>query len=253
MLSKTKIRWINSLSRKKTRDEQGVFVAEGRKIVGDLLPLLTCRFLASTDKEWLDKNRKYFDEIEDISEDEYRKITFQKSPQGVLAVFEKPVFKINLDVISQNISIVLDNIQDPGNLGTIIRLADWFGIDDVFCSMNTADIYNPKTIQATMGAVGRVRIHYVDLEKFLSKVSSKVPIYGTFMDSENIFSENLTENGIIVMGNEGNGISERLIPFIDHKLTIPSFPYNVTTSESLNVGIATAITVAEFRRRNHNM
>ncbi|MFV0392259.1 MAG: RNA methyltransferase [Paludibacteraceae bacterium] len=253
MVSKMKIRWINSLSRKKIRDEEGIFVAEGKKIVADLLPLLPCRFVASTDKDWSDKYRKYFDEIDEISEEEYRKITFQKSPQGVLAIFEKPVFKIDLDVVAQNLSIALDDIQDPGNLGTIVRLANWFGIDDVFCSMNTVDIYNPKTIQATMGAVGCVRIHYVDLEKFLSKASSKVPIYGTFMDSENIFSENLTENGIIVMGNEGNGISEKLMPFIDRKLTIPSFPYNITTSESLNVGLAAAITVAEFRRKNSKM
>lgn len=250
MLSKTKIKWINSLERKKNRDEEGLFVAEGAKIVADLLPSLKCRFLAVLQNEYNDEFRHSVDEIEVVSSEEYNKITLQKSPQGVLAVFEKPEYKINISDVLPNLNLALSDIQDPGNLGTIIRLADWFGIKDVFCSLHTADAFGSKTVQATMGAIGRVRVHYVDLAVFLKGVKSKMPIYGTFMNGKNIYNENLPENGIIVMGNEGSGISDEILPFISEKLMIPSFPENTATSESLNVGIATAIVISEFRRRN---
>ena len=186
MLSKTKIKWINSLERKKNRDEESVFVAEGVKIVSDLLPHLKCRYIAVSDKDILEKIAEYADEIDEISSDEYKKISFQKSPQGILAVFEKPKYEIDLEIKADNLVLALDDIQDPGNLGTIIRLADWFGILDVFCSKHTADVFSPKTIQSTMGAIARVRVHYVDLPKFLEKMKNQMPIYGTFMEGENI-------------------------------------------------------------------
>ncbi len=249
MLSKTKIKWINSLERKKNRDEESVFVAEGVKIVSDLLPHLKCRYIAVSDKDILEKIAEYADEIDEISSDEYKKISFQKSPQGILAVFEKPKYEIDLEIKADNLVLALDDIQDPGNLGTIIRLADWFGILDVFCSKHTADVFSPKTIQSTMGAIARVRVHYVDLPKFLEKMKNQMPIYGTFMEGENIFTEKLSKNGIIVMGNEGNGISSEIENVITNKISIPSFAEKGDTSESLNVGIAAAITVAEFRRR----
>lgn len=249
MLSKTKIKWINSLERKKNRDEEGIFVAEGSKIVGDLLPFLTCRFLAITPDFDVKEYRKYPDKIEVITSEEYRKISSQKSPQGVLAVFEKPDYKIDYNEITKNLILALDDIQDPGNLGTIIRLADWFGIKDVFCSLYTADAFGPKTVQATMGAIARVRVHYVDLAVFLKEVKDGIPIYGTFMNGKNIYNERLSKNGIVVMGNEGSGISDEILPFINQKLMIPGYPENTPTSESLNVGIATAIVVSEFRRR----
>lgn len=250
MLSKTKIKWINSLVRKKKRDEEGLFVAEGTKIVSDLLPLLKCRFLAVQYDGYNEEYRNFTDEIELISPDEYKKISFQKSPQGVLAVFEKPQYYIDYSEIHQNLSLMLDDIQDPGNLGTIIRLADWFGIKDIICSLHTADAFSPKTVQATMGSIGRVRVHYTDLSDFLYSMKGKIPVYGTFMDGKNIYSEILTRNGIIVVGNEGKGISDSILPYINTKLTIPSFPADNVTSESLNVGIAAAIVISEFRRRN---
>lgn len=250
MLSKTKIKWINSLERKKNRDEENLFVAEGVKIVTELLPVLNCRFLAiCNDVMLLEEYVEYAHEIQQISIEEYKKISFQKTPQGVLAVFEKPENKWKPDNICQQLSLALDDVQDPGNMGTIIRLADWFGIKDVFCSYHSADVYNPKTIQATMGAIARVRLHYVDLPEFLKSFSGKISVYGTFMDGENIYEKNLKNNGIIVMGNEGNGISPDIENLVTHKLLIPGYPRDVITSESLNVGIAAAIVVAEFRRR----
>ncbi len=249
MLSKSKIKWIKSLELKKNRDEEHLFVAEGIKIVSDLIPHLKCRFLAVSNPEFQQSLAHYADEIELISNDEYKKITFQKSPQGVLAVFEKPEYSYHPDDIVNNLSLVLDDVQDPGNFGTIIRLADWFGIRDVFCSVHSADVYSPKTIQATMGAIARVRVHYTSLTAFLENIKGKLPVYGTFMNGNNIYNDTLSQNGIIIMGNEGNGISAGVENYVTRKITIPAYQDTFKTSESLNVGIATAITVAEFRRR----
>ncbi len=259
MLSKAKIKWINSFSLKKNRDEEGVFIAEGMKLVSELLGVMNCRFLVYTDEEMiLPRWTRKITEKELITPAELGKISLQKSPQGIFGVFEKPKHEINLVSLHSQLSLALDDVQDPGNLGTIIRVADWFGVKDVFCSLHTADVYNPKTIQATMGAIARVRVHYVDLAEFLKETKCPLnpsngvefPIYGTLMNGENLYEEELTLNGIIVMGNEGNGISPLIQPYISKKLLIPSFPHNEKTSESLNVGVATAITVAEFRRRN---
>lgn len=256
MLSKAKIKWINSLLLKKNRDDENVFVAEGVKLVADLLPLMKCKYLAYTDEKMLFlKSAKISIEKDLISENELHKISSLKTPQGIIAIFEKPSYNVDFSQIKNQLSIALDDIQDPGNLGTIIRLADWFGVKDVFCSLHTADVYNPKTIQATMGAIASVRVHYVSLVDFFKEISSLNPpqgdfeVFGTLMDGENIYEQNLSSNGIIVMGNEGNGISKEVLPFISKKLLIPTFPADANTSESLNVGVATAITVAEFRRR----
>ncbi|HEY5590199.1 MAG TPA: RNA methyltransferase, partial [Paludibacter sp.] len=147
------------------------------------------------------------------------------------------------------LSLALDDVQDPGNLGTILRIADWFGISDVFCSEYTADAYSPKTVQATMGALARVKIHSVNLAEFLQNCSDILPIYGTLMNGENIYNKTLTQQGIIVMGNEGNGISATIEKFVSERLLIPNFPAGQVTSESLNVGVATALVCGEFRRR----
>lgn len=250
MLSKNKIKFITSLSRKKNRDEAGLFVAEGTKLVLDLSSDLHCVLLCAT-KEWLDINKfSKADEVVEITDLELKKISNQQSPQGVVAVFEKPVYSWTIDEISERLSLVLDDIQDPGNLGTIIRVADWFGIRDVFCSENTADVFSPKTVQATMGALVRIRTHYVEIADFLDlSLEKKIPVYGTFMDGKDIYQQKLSANGIIVMGNEGNGISKSLEKQITHKLFIPNYPVGEKTSESLNVGIATALVCAEFRRR----
>lgn len=224
-------------------------MAEGLKIVSDLLPFMKCRLLVVTENIDTKEMAQYADEIVETGQADYKKISFQKSPQGVLAVFEKPNFEIALDAITDKLILALDDIQDPGNLGTIIRLADWFGISDVFCSHHTADVFNPKTIQSTMGAIARVRVHYVDLAEFLEKMKGKMPIYGTFMNGKNIYTEKLSKNGIIIMGNEGNGISPEIEKNVSDKITIPSFAPDEVSSESLNVGVATAIVVAEFRRK----
>ncbi|NLO71120.1 MAG: RNA methyltransferase [Porphyromonadaceae bacterium] len=252
MLTKTKIKWINSLERKKNRDEEGVFVAEGYKLVAELLPKLKCRFIAISDENILQKFDKNVKDIEVISAQEYKKISFQKSPQGILGVFEKPVSEFDIHAISNNLNLALDEIQDPGNLGTILRLADWFGIKDVFCSKNTADAFSPKAVQATMGAIGRVNIHYVDLPELLLKADGKLPIYGTFLNGDNIFNDNLSKNGIIILGNEGNGISPEVEQLVTKRISIPKYPIGKNLAESLNVGIAAAIVVAEFRRNTPN-
>lgn len=250
MLSKNKIKLINSLSVKKYRDEYGLFIAEGTKLVLDLASGLQCISLFAT-KEWFNSNPSVkADEIEEVSIDELQKISNQKTPQGVLALFKKPEYQFEIGSIGKELNLALDDVQDPGNLGTIIRIADWFGIKNIFCSRNSADVFNSKTVQATMGAIARVRVYQVDLPRFLSESSKQMTVYGTFMDGENIYKENaLNTTGIIVMGNEGNGISPEVEKYINKRLLIPNFPEGQVTSESLNVGIATALVCAEFRRR----
>jgi len=249
MISKSKIKLINSLSQKKFRDETGLFLAEGTKLIFDLATSFNCSFLAGT-SEWFQHNKSISAlETVEVDEDELKKISNQKSSQGILAVFEKPIYEINEQKLSLNLSLALDEVQDPGNLGTIIRVADWFGISDIFCSENSADAFSPKTVQATMGALSRVRVHTVNLESFLKIYQSKMTVYGTFMDGENIYTKTLTRTGIIVMGNEGNGISSKIEKYVTSRLLIPNFPEGEITSESLNVGVATALVLGEFRRR----
>jgi TrmH family RNA methyltransferase len=249
MLSKNKIKQITSLTQKKHRDESGLFIAEGTKLVIDLLSAFHCSVLVAT-HQWIKENGKInADEVIEVEADELKKISNQKTPQGVLAVFQKPENDWKIDDIIQNISLALDDVQDPGNLGTIIRIADWFGITDIFCSEHSADAFNPKTVQATMGALSRVRVHTVNLQDFLKFCAGKLPVYGTFMNGENIYAKTLTSNGIIVMGNEGNGISPDIEKLVTERLLIPNFPAGQVTSESLNVGVATALVCAEFRRR----
>lgn len=249
MISKNKIKLINSLDQKKFRDETGLFVAEGTKLVLDLLSVFHCSVLAAT-KTWLNENSGVkADEVIEVEPNELNKISNLKTPQGVLAVFVKPQEGWEPSDLHQELVLALDDVQDPGNLGTILRIADWFGITDVFCSDHTVDAYNPKTVQATMGALARVRVHTVNLVDFLEKCSSSMPIYGTFMDGENIYGKSLSNHGIIVMGNEGNGISPETEKLVTERLLIPNFPNGRNTSESLNVGVATALVCAEFRRR----
>ncbi len=250
-ISKQKIKLFRSLEKKKQRDKQRLFVAEGHKLVIDLLTSFKCRYLVLSDKILFEKELlENVGEVIVIKDEELKSISFHKSPQGVFAVFEIPHISYSQSKISKQLSLFLDDIQDPGNLGTIVRLADWFGIENIFCSKNTVDVFNPKTIQATMGAIARVKIHYVDKVEFLKTISEKTEIYGTFLEGKNIYQNQFSPNGIIVMGNEGNGISEEVKPFIKHKISIPSVPKNIGTSESLNVGIATAIVVSEFNRTN---
>lgn len=227
-------------------------MAEGPKVVGDLLRAgYVARAIFSTTER---PNAQL------ITDDELRKLSFLQHPQEVLAVFEIPlnsqfsipnreatILNSKFSTLNSNLSLALDGVQDPGNLGTIIRIADWFGIQTIFCSEDTADCYNPKVVQATMGSLAHVHIIYTDLEAFLQSVDC--PIYGTLLDGQNIYQQQLSTEGIIVMGNEGNGISPAIRQLVTHKLLIPNYNTSGETAESLNVAIATAITCAEFRRR----
>lgn len=247
-LSKSRIKLIKSLELKKTRKAEKLFIAEGHKSVGELLDVFPCKLLVAT-PEWLSAHPNVrAEECHEVTSEELQRVSLLKHPQEVLALFEQPTYSYNPSVVSTSLCLALDDVQDPGNLGTIIRIADWFGIEHIFCSLGTADVYNPKTVQATMGAIGRVKTHYVQLDELLSQVSN-FPIYGTFLDGENIYDEELSAQGIIVMGNEGNGINPQIGQFVNKRLYIPSYPQERETSESLNVAIATAITCAEFRRR----
>ncbi|MDD4921849.1 MAG: RNA methyltransferase [Bacteroidales bacterium] len=247
MLSHAKLKWIHSLEQKKFRQQYGLFTAEGNKLTSDLLDLLPCRLLVATE-EWLKANPEAkAEEILSVEKEDIHKASMQKNPQEVLGIFEIPHGELNPDLLKGKISLVLDNIQDPGNLGTILRIADWFGIEHVICSIGTVDAYNPKTVQATMGAIGRVKIHYTELLPLLEKTS--LPVFGTFLEGDVIYSCPLPEEGLIIMGNEGNGIGESAARFVTQKLYIPDFPLGKTGSESLNVSVATAIVCSEFRRR----
>jgi TrmH family RNA methyltransferase len=251
MIGKAKIKYIHSLEQKKHRKEEGVFVAEGPKIVGDLLKLLNPTLIVATQKWLLENNVSHNCEVIEATAEELRKVSFLQHPQQVLAVF--PQFKNETDknlvsLPTQKLTLALDDVQDPGNLGTIIRIADWFGIENIVCSMDTADIYNPKVIQATMGSIARVKITYTDLKQYLKQIDKSTPIYRTLLDGKNIYQQELSSHGLIIMGNEGKGISPDIAAMVTHKLLIPNYPEGKDTADSLNVAIATAITCSEFRR-----
>lgn len=246
-LSKNKIKYIQSLKSKKYRSEHKTFVAEGHKLVSELLGVFRCQLLVATSDFLQSVDPKYADEIVEVSESELSRVSFVQTPQQVLGVFFQPDFNIQPD-LSTELVLALDGIQDPGNMGTIVRLADWYGIKHIICSTDTVDLYNPKTVQATMGAIARVQVHYLDLGSYIQD-HAQYPIYGTLLNGRNMYEETLSPNGILVMGNEGNGIRPEIESLISHKLFIPNYPAGSHTSESLNVAIATAIVCAEFRRR----
>ena len=250
MLSKNQIKSVQSLSLKKNRDEQRLFVAEGEKLVEDLLPYFICRSLFVT-SDWAVSNPKpsLSDYVIVNGLDDMKKISFLATPTPVLAVFEQPDLMLNISSLKNELILVLDEVQNPGNLGTILRIADWFGISHVICSHTSADVFNPKTVQATMGALARVNVHYVDLVDFLESYQQlELPIYGTFLDGESLYKSKLSGVGAILFGNEGKGISTQLTPFVSSRLLIPNYPADVKTSDSLNVAISAAIVCAEFRR-----
>ena len=238
-----------------------MFLAEGRKLVADLLPHFRCQYLAAT-AEWYRENRQFARllpaDADTVTAEELQRLSLQQTPQQVIAVMQQRHETVCLaDIASRELCLMLDGVQNPGNLGTIVRLADWFGIRHIFCSPDTADIFNPKAIQATMGAIARVQVHYIDLARELSSLppegemegAGAIPVYGTFLDGDNIYNRPLTRHGIIIMGNEGNGISTGVSRLVSSRLRIPSYPPERETVESLNVAIATAIVCAEFRRR----
>ena len=241
MLSKNDIKQVHLLEQKKHRTQSGLFVAEGPKVVGDLLRhgFLPQRLLATVDYQ-----SPVPVSTTEISDDELRKLSFLQHPQQVLAVF--PIPHNEGITPPAGLCLALDGVQDPGNLGTIIRIADWFDIKTIYCSLDTADAWNPKVVQATMGSIARVNLYYTNLEQLLQ--STTLPVYGTLLDGDNIYTQTLSTDGIIVMGNESKGISPSIRPLVSHRLLIPCYRQG-DTAESLNVAIATAITCAEFRRR----
>ncbi|MDR0976152.1 MAG: RNA methyltransferase [Prevotellaceae bacterium] len=248
-VSKSRIKFIRSLELKKFRKAESAFVAEGPKLVGDLLEHFSCRFLLAT-AEWLAQHPHLpVADIAEVSADELSRASLLKTPQQVLGVFEQRTVVPDVSVVSRSLCLALDGVQDPGNLGTIVRVADWFGIEHIFCSPDTADIYNPKAVQATMGGMARVAVDYAPLPQLIGALPADVPVYGTFLDGENIYRTPLSQGGLIVMGNEGNGISGEVERLVSRKLYIPSYPPERETSESLNVATATAIVCAEFRRQ----
>ena len=256
MISKNKVKYVRSLEMKKFRKADAVFVAEGYKLVGDLLDVFECTYLVATAEwllahdVWVHKLNNRGVEVDEVTEEELKRVSFQETPQQVLAVFKQPVYEVDVNVVAKkDLCLVLDDVQNPGNLGTIVRLADWFGIEHIFCSKGCADIYNPKTVQATMGGIARVQVHYVDLPEMLKGLEDGIPVYGTFLDGENMYQKTMENRGMIVMGNEGKGVSKEVEAFVSERLYIPNYPAGRETSESLNVAIATAIVCAEFRRR----
>lgn len=248
MLSKNKIKFIHSLELKKFRKENKVFLAEGNKLVSELAPHFRCRILVAT-QDWLSANPNInSDETICVEKNELSRVSLLKSPQDVLAVLEIPSYPISEECPNKELCLALDDVQDPGNLGTIIRIADWFGIHNIYCSHGTADAFSPKTVQATMGALARVKLHYCDIKELISNLKD-VPVFGTFLDGDNIYESGLSSNGLIVMGNEGNGISKEVSALINRRILIPNYPQGHETTDSLNVAVATAIVCSEFRRR----
>lgn len=247
MLSKSKIKLIRSLERKRTRSELGLFVAEGDKLVSDMMGEMECTLLVAT-ATWLQScDNIVADEVIEASREEIDKASLMQSPQSALGVFKIPQSQLNISKIEEQLVIALDGVQDPGNLGTIVRIADWYGIDTILASPDCADIYNPKTVQATMGALTRVKVSYVNLVDTIKHLNTQV--YGTFLDGESIYETDIPPCGVIVMGNEGKGISPEVERVVTNRVFLPPFPADNSCVESLNVGVATAITCAEFRRR----
>ena len=256
MISKNQIKYVHQLELKKFRKQEGLFIAEGHKVVGDLLAAgYTPRQIFAT-KDFIpllsNKGQGWSDQAIEVTEEELSRLSLQQHPQQVLALFPIPSYSFRPHPTPSTqegkLSLLLDNIQDPGNLGTIIRIADWFGIDTVFCSTGTVDAWNPKVVQATMGSIARVHIIYIEPQQLFDSLPKDFPVYGTFLDGENIYTQQLSANGLIVMGNEGNGISDAVRSRISRRLLIPDF-HRGDTADSLNVAIATAITCSEFRRR----
>ncbi len=253
MLSKNKIKFIQSLERKKIRDEYGIFLAEGNKLVEEALRSgLKIELLVATEN-FLSQNKFHASlaaEIIPANSETIKRASLLQSPREALAVIRKPVIPLPEINCTGQLSLALDCIQDPGNLGTILRIADWFGIEQVICSTDTVDVYNSKVVQASMGAIFRVKTFYTGLVPFIQNEKRLgSPVYGAFLNGKNIYQHSLSRSGILVMGNEGKGISKEIEHLVSEKISIPSFTEKISGPESLNVAVATAICCSEFRRR----
>lgn len=249
MISRAKIQAVRSLADKDARSESGLFVVEGRKMVGEALSAgagIERIYAVDGLSAGLDLPEGL---VDNVSPGEMERMSRLRTPSDVLAVVRMPR-RSGGDMLRGGLVLCLDGVQDPGNLGTMIRIADWFGIDRVLCSPDSADCFNPKAVQATMGAVFRVETVYVPIAETLGVALERgLPVYGTFLDGEDIYGAELAQDGVVVMGSEGHGISPAAAAMVNRRLFIPPFPSDRHGSESLNVAAATAVVCAEFRRR----
>lgn len=242
---------VKSLGNARHRREAGLFVAEGTKCVLDTIGHFECEYLFA-DKKWAEEHSTLCSQHNTgiATRADMERMTLLSTPSPVIAVYRIPEPKFRIEDLTDTLVIALDRVQDPGNLGTIIRVADWMGVRNILASADTADVWNPKVVQATMGSIARVSIHYTELPRALETLKAGgTDIYGTFLEGDDIYGAELSESGVIVMGNEGSGISEAVGQSVTRKLYIPPYPRGAETAESLNVAIATAITLSEFRRR----
>lgn len=243
-------RMVKSLDERKTRRKEGAFKAEGTKCVTDTLGHFDLRYLFAT-AEWIETHRPLLqgvaaDRLQQVARRDIVRMSSLVTPPDVIAVYDIPVRNLDVKKASGELVLALDTIQDPGNLGTIIRVADWFGVHTILCSNETADCFAPKVIQSTMGSISRVSLHYGNLREMIEAVNPGA-VYGTFLDGESITKATLRQTGIIVIGNEGKGISTEIEETVTERLLIPSYPEGQETGESLNAAVATAITLAKFR------
>ena len=245
MLTKADIRLVRSLADKRARTDEGLFVAEGGKLIGELrASTLRIRRIYALDGVFAGED------VTTVSPKEMERLSLLKTPSDSLALVEIPRRRLDPAKLRRSLVLALDDVQNPGNLGTIVRLADWFGIGDVVCSEATADCFNPKVVQATMGAILRVRVHYCDLEAYLAaERAAGTPIYGTFLEGDDIYRTQLSPTGIVLMGNEGRGVTPACAAQVTRKLFIPPYPAERHATESLNVAMATGLVCAEFRRQ----
>lgn len=255
MLSKNKTRLIVSLQKKKAREEERLFVIEGDKLVKEFLAAgRTVRMLIAKPefiKSLPESHTAAIGEIDVVNYEELKIISSLRTPHNALAVLQIPDYKIDTSDVFKGISVALDCVQDPGNLGTIIRAAGWFGIKNIICSEDCVDVYNPKVIQASMGAILHVKVFYSDLKTFLFSANKyKIPVYGTMLEGKSVYSHDLNEKSVILLGNESKGISEELIPFINERIMIPKFSSAQQGIDSLNVGMAASIIFSEFLRKS---
>lgn len=253
MITKNQIKYINSLKSNKFRKQHKEFIIEGVKLVDETINSYYEISTIFATKKWIEDNKRNIPkntETIEVNERELKKISELSTANEVLALSSIPENNLNLKNIFNDLVLVLDKIRDPGNLGTIIRTADWFGIKNIICSKDTADMYNPKVIQATMGSFASVQLHYTDIEKFIKETPENIPVFGTFLEGENFYKSKFPGKAIIVIGNESNGISDEIANLITHKIFIPPFSSdNKQTAESLNASIATALVCSEFRRK----
>ena len=254
MISKSKAKFITSLKEKKRREENQLFIIEGDKIVKEFLTAgIKLRSLIAQ-KDFISRLTDDLillaGEVEEVSYSELKQISTLKTPHNALAIVPIPSPSFEMEDVFNDLSVALDVVQDPGNLGTIIRAAAWFGIRNIFCSPDSVDVYNPKVIQASMGAILHVNVHYADLQNLLSKAcEKKLPVFGALLEGDSIYEHKLGNKGIILLGNESKGISQNLMPYITDKIKIPGPGISLPGLESLNVGMAASIIISEFARR----